>query len=54
MAKLAREHNNANVICLGERLQTFEEVQTIINTFFSTSFSRGERHIKRIAMLDHE
>ena len=50
-AKLAREHNNANVIGIGARMHSFEEVTKIVDAFINTSFSTDERHIRRINQL---
>lgn len=50
-AKLAREHNNANVIGIGARMHSFEEVTKIVDAFINTSFSNDERHIRRINQL---
>jgi ribose 5-phosphate isomerase B len=51
MAKMAREHNDANVLALGERLITWEEATKIIDTFFSTPFEGG-RHERRVEKID--
>lgn len=50
-AKLAREHNDANVISIGGRLHSIEECQTFIDTFLATPFSGDERHIRRIKQM---
>ncbi|MFM8212268.1 MAG: ribose-5-phosphate isomerase [Actinomycetes bacterium] len=50
-AKLAREHNNANVIGIGARMHSFEEITKIVDAFINTSFSNDERHIRRINQL---
>jgi len=47
-AKLSKEHNNANVICLGGRVLEEQEAMKIVDTFLNTPFSNEERHIKRI------
>jgi ribose 5-phosphate isomerase B len=47
-AKLAREHNDANVLCLGARITNWETGVDIVKTFLSTPFSGGERHLNRI------
>jgi ribose 5-phosphate isomerase B len=52
MAWLAREHNNANVLCLGKRLLTLREARNLIDIFLATPFSRGERHQRRVEKLD--
>ena len=51
MAKLARQHNDANVLALGERLISWEEAQKIIDVFFVTPFEGG-RHQVRVEKLD--
>jgi ribose 5-phosphate isomerase B len=52
-AKLAREHNNAQVIGIGSRQHTFEEAAAIVEAFLTTPFSEGERHQRRIDKLAH-
>jgi ribose 5-phosphate isomerase B len=47
MAKLAIEHNNANVIVLGSRLISFEQAIKCLNSFLSSEFKKG-RHELRI------
>ena len=47
-AKLAREHNNANVISLGQRLHDADFVKQLIDTFIATKFPGDERHVRRI------
>ena len=47
IARLAKSHNNANVICLPGRFITFEEAEEILMTFFNTTFEGG-RHQNRI------
>ena len=49
-ARLAREHNDANVLAFGERLMGALVIEDIIRAFFSTDFAGG-RHIKRVAKL---
>lgn len=50
-AELAREHNDANVISIGARQHTFEEVTSFIDRFISTPFSDEERHVRRIGQI---
>ncbi len=47
ISKLAKSHNNANVICLPGRFISFTEAREILNTFFETEFEGG-RHNRRI------
>ena len=51
MAKLSRQHNNANVLALGERLISWDEAKKIIDTFFATEFEGG-RHEQRVEKID--
>jgi ribose 5-phosphate isomerase B len=46
-AHVAREHNDANVLCLGGRVLTSPEARDLIVTFLSSSF-KGERHQRRL------
>ncbi|MDR3071599.1 MAG: ribose 5-phosphate isomerase B [Endomicrobium sp.] len=48
-AKLAAQHNGANILCLGSRVATVSEVCHRIKTFLETSFE--ERHIERITKI---
>lgn len=50
-ARLTREHNNANVICLGERLIGVEVAKDAVDAFLSARFAGG-RHAGRVAKLD--
>lgn len=50
MARLAREHNDANVLCLGARKVSTDEAIGICREFFATKFS-GERHQNRVMKL---
>ena len=50
-AQLAKEHNNANVIAIGERQISKDLAIKIIDTWLSTEFEGG-RHERRIQMLD--
>jgi len=52
-AKLAREHNNANVISLGQRLHDADFVKQLIDTFIATKFPGDERHVRRIDKISH-
>ena len=50
-ARLAREHNNANVVGIGGRMQTSVEALEIIDAFLSEPYSNEPRHQRRIEIL---
>jgi ribose 5-phosphate isomerase B len=50
-ARLAREHNDANILSLGERLIAEAELLPIVTTWLTTAFEGG-RHARRIALID--
>jgi len=50
-ATLAREHNDANVLSVGGRLHTLQEMTRFVELFLQTPFSGADRHRRRIAML---
>jgi ribose 5-phosphate isomerase B len=50
-ARLAREHNDANVISIGARQHTVEDATGFIDAFIAEPFSSDERHVRRIAQL---
>lgn len=50
-ARLAREHNDANVLALGARLVGPEVALDCLDAFIGTKFSGGERHVRRIGKL---
>jgi ribose 5-phosphate isomerase B len=51
-AKLAREHNDANVIALGARLTGSDMAKACVDAFLSTEFG-GDRHVRRIDKLSN-
>src|ERR1700752_3335984 len=54
-ATLAREHNDAQVIAVGGRMHSVEEMTRFVELFLATPFSREERPARRIGMLtDYE
>ena len=48
-AKATREHNNANILCMGARVVGPGLALMIIDTFIDTPFAKDERHIRRIS-----
>lgn len=50
-AKLAREHNNAQLIGIGGRMHSEEEVLAIVDAFIAQPWSEAERHQRRIDIL---
>jgi len=52
-ARLARQHNDANMISLGQRLLPQETALEIVRVWLETPFSGG-RHVRRIQLLDIE
>ena len=49
--KLSRQHNNANILSLGARFMSEEEMYKVIEVWLSTNFESG-RHQRRIEKLD--
>ena len=50
-ARLAREHNDANVIAIGARMHSIDDATRFVETFVATPFSGDDRHRRRIEML---
>lgn len=50
LAKLARQHNNANVLCIPARFVSYDEAQAMADAFLSTAFEGG-RHERRVAKM---
>jgi ribose 5-phosphate isomerase B len=54
-ARLARQHNNANVLSLGARQYSLPDAVRFARIFLDTPFSEEPRHARRLAMLaDYE
>ena len=49
-AELSRQHNNANILCLGGRLQTETDRENIARVFLETAFEGG-RHSRRVEKI---
>ena len=52
-ARLAREHNDANVVSLGQRIIGIEVAKEVVRTFLSTGFAGG-RHARRVQQIESE
>jgi ribose 5-phosphate isomerase B len=50
-ARLARQHNDANMVSIGERVTGLEEVRDLVRVFLSTEFEGG-RHQRRIEKIE--
>lgn len=50
ITKLSREHNDANIICIGSRFCDFETALRWVNIFKETTFAQG-RHQTRVAKV---
>ncbi len=48
IVKLAREHNNANILSLGGRFLSDDEAKEALALFLETPFTNDERHVRRI------
>jgi len=55
LGEMARAHNNANVLCLGERITGVGLALTIVDAFVSTKFEGGRhsRRVEKIAELEN-
>jgi ribose 5-phosphate isomerase B len=54
-ARLARQHNDANVLAVGGRMQPLDEAASFVDAYLAEPFSGDERHARRIRMLaDYE
>ena len=50
-AKLTREHNNANILCMGARIIGTETALENLKVFLNTDFTGG-RHVRRVEKID--
>ena len=51
-AQATREHNDANIFCMGARVVGPGLALMIVDTFLDTPFSNDERHIRRISLIE--
>lgn len=50
-ARLAREHNDANIIAIGARNHPEDDAQRFVEIFLATPFSQAARHVRRIGQI---
>ena len=53
LARLSRNHNNANILCLAGRFHTDEELKNIADSFLTEKFEGGRQEL-RTQMLDQD
>ncbi len=51
IVKLGREHNDANVLSIGARFVSSDELLGLIDLWLTTAFSNEERHVRRLAKV---
>lgn len=51
VARLGREHNHANVLCLGSRIVSADRAVELIRAFLEAMPDPGERHVRRVHKL---
>ena len=51
VSRMAREHNNANIVATAGREETMDDPVKIVKAFLETKFSNGERHCRRLKMI---
>ncbi len=51
-AKISRDHNDANVLCLAGATTSPELGKEILQAWLETSFSQGERHVRRVSKIE--
>lgn len=52
IVKLARIHNNANILSVASRFLSEDQIKFAIELFMATPFSEEERHVRRVEKLD--
>jgi ribose 5-phosphate isomerase B len=51
-ARMAREHNDANVLCLGEKSVDLRVALEIVKTWLESEFTYEERHVRRLRKIE--
>ena len=54
MARMDREHNDANILGLGGRVIGVGTALSVLEAFLTTPFSEGDRHKRRIALIEED
>lgn len=52
--ELSRTHNDANVLSIGARFVTVEEMKAVVDRWLSLEFPADERHVRRIEKIDQQ
>ena len=52
-AALTRQHNNANILCLGAKGANLDVIKKTVDAFLATQFEGGNRHERRVCKLGH-
>ena len=50
-ARLAREHNDANMVSVGGRMHSLDDMTRFVEVFLTEPFSGDERHVRRIGLI---
>ncbi|MCC6232467.1 MAG: ribose 5-phosphate isomerase B [Verrucomicrobiales bacterium] len=53
MARLARAHNDANVLCLGGRVLGVDLARSVVDSFLQATFEAEPRHERRVGKIEH-
>ena len=53
MARMARLHNDANVLSMGARINSKKEIVNMASVFISTPFSKEARHMRRVKKMNN-
>jgi ribose 5-phosphate isomerase B len=51
IAKAMKEHNHVNVLCLGSRTNTIQEVLSFVDSYLESDYSSSERHLRRLEII---
>lgn len=51
-AEATRNHNDANILCLGARVVDYAKAEKLLDIFLDTPFSAEEKHIRRISKIE--